>query len=94
MSAATQIDTTSAVARRSRLDQRAKDAYAIYAEHTGLRAAFEQLPNQDLTAWREIVKFFENDPACPQCEDELFCTMCHAKQIGARVASALERLRP
>ena len=62
--------------RHIRIEARAKEAYTLFASIAGASVAFERLPQMELTAWREVVKFFDDDPACGRCGDNLACPDC------------------
>ena len=62
----------------------AKEAYAIFQHRTGAQAAYEQLSQQEMQAWRETVEHIEYfatceplpQPARCECGEELVCPAC------------------
>lgn len=67
--------------RQLHIEDQAKAAYGIYAHRTNATAAFERLSDEEQSAWREIVQYFEQDPECDRCGEVLFCLDCDAKAI-------------
>jgi uncharacterized small protein (DUF1192 family) len=63
------------------LDAKAKSAYSVYAHRTGSDIAWEWLPNEHRTAWKEVTKFLANDPECPECGEALLCIDCDSDQV-------------
>lgn len=78
-----------AEARRLRIEGRARLAYSIHAHRTGNQVAFERLSEQEREAWREIVRFLEDDAECRQCGEVLLCVNCDPEAIYSGLADDL-----
>lgn len=78
------------IERRGRLEDAAKNAYAVFAHRAGTDVPFEHLPPQSMEAWREVVEYLSlDDSSCLGCGEPLMCVNCDAEALVGVIANAL-----
>lgn len=80
---------TANAARVLALEGTAKTAYGVFAHRVGADLPWEALAERTRIAWREVVEFIEDDPAC-RCGEPLQCVYCDADAVAQAIASALK----
>ena len=81
------ITENSYVARQHRHEADAKLAYNIWLHRVGTveNEAWEQLPEIERQAWREVIEFAHVDAECSYCGAPNYCLTCHREEIDEAI---------
>ena len=71
-------------------ESEAKLLYGIWAHRTGSTIAWERLPLEQQTAWREIFEYTADNPTCAGCGEAMLCLSCDEKAVRESLRAQTE----
>lgn len=69
-------------ATNSRVETLARRAFFVFQTGARINEAWEQIPEYQRQAWRDVVDLLNDEAFCERCGNWLVCHGCHVRSCG------------